>query len=32
MVEWATLHQAELLENWARMGKKQPIRKIKPLE
>lgn len=32
VVEWATLHQAELLENWrlARLGK--PLAAIAPLE
>jgi len=31
-VEWATLHQAELLENWSRLRLKQPPVKIAPLE
>jgi hypothetical protein len=31
-VEWATLHEAELLENWSRLRLKQPPVKIAPLE
>lgn len=29
--EWATLHQAELMENWERCENKQAIFKIPPL-
>lgn len=29
---WATLHQAELLENWHRMARNQPPLPIAPLE
>lgn len=32
VVEWATLHQAELIENWERARNQQPINKIEPLE
>jgi hypothetical protein len=32
VVEWATLHQAELIENWERAKNQQPINKIEPLE
>ena len=31
-VEWATLHQAELLENWRRLHTDEPPVKIAPLE
>ncbi len=31
-VEWATLHEAELLENWSRLRLKRPPVKIAPLE
>ena len=30
--EWAVLHQAELLENWAQMKAGQPLNGIAPLE
>lgn len=30
--EWATLHQAELLENWERARQGQPLNPIAPLE
>jgi hypothetical protein len=32
VIEWAALHQHELLENWELMCSNQPPRKIKPLE
>jgi hypothetical protein len=31
-MEWATLHAAELLENWSRLRLRQPPIKIAPLE
>ncbi len=31
-IEWAALHQAELLENWELMRVDQPARKIDPLK
>ena len=30
--EWRVLHQAELLEDWARARARQPLIKIEPLE
>jgi hypothetical protein len=32
VVEWATLHQAELVDNWRRLHEDQPPFKIAPLE
>jgi hypothetical protein len=32
VVEWASLHQEELAENWKRSQKMQPMLEIKPLE
>ncbi len=32
VVEWATLHQVELLENWLRLHSDEPPTKIEPLE
>ena len=32
VVEWATLHQQELLEDWERARAQQALRKIAPLE
>lgn len=32
VVEWASMHQKELTENWKRSQKMQPLLKIKPLE
>lgn len=32
IVEWATLHEAELLANWERLGRHQAPRRIPPLE
>ena len=31
VIEWASLHQKELMNNWNRLLKEQPIKKIKPL-
>jgi len=30
--EWRVLHQAELLQDWARARARQPLNKIEPLE
>jgi hypothetical protein len=30
-IEWAALHQAELLENWRRLHQSQAARKLPPL-
>ncbi|MDR9405538.1 MAG: DUF4160 domain-containing protein [Halothece sp. Uz-M2-17] len=32
VVEWATLHQAELRQNWQRAREQQPLSQIEPLE
>jgi hypothetical protein len=32
VLEWATLHQAELLENWRRLHADTPTARIAPLE
>jgi len=32
VIEWAALHQQELLEDWARAQAQQPLQKIPPLE
>ncbi len=32
VIEWATLHRAELLENWALAQARKRPKKIKPLE
>ena len=32
LIEWATLHQKELLENWHRAQAQQPLENIAPLE
>ena len=31
VIEWASIHQKALLNNWVRLRDKQPINKIKPL-
>jgi len=31
VIEWATLHQQELLEDWRRAGGQQPLLSIEPL-
>jgi len=32
VIEWAALHQRELMNNWERLRNDQPILKIEPLE
>ncbi len=32
VIEWASIHQSELLENWKRIENSLPIEKIAPLE
>lgn len=32
VVEWATLHRAELVDNWQRLHADRPPRRIAPLE
>lgn len=32
VLEWASLHEAELLENWQLAREGQPLKKITPLE
>ncbi len=32
VIEWAALHQRELMSNWERLRNDQPVLKIKPLE
>lgn len=32
VIEWAALHQRELINNWERLRNDQPILKIRPLE
>ena len=32
VIEWATIHQAELQENWQRARRQEPLQKIAPLE
>lgn len=32
VVEWATLHEAELMENWNRIRRGSPAQRIAPLE
>ena len=32
VVEWATLHRRELLENWRRLHQHEPAHRIPPLE
>jgi hypothetical protein len=32
VIEWATLHRKELLEDWALAEKHAPLKKIEPLE
>ncbi len=31
VIEWASLHQKEIMENWNKLRHEQPIKKIKPL-
>jgi hypothetical protein len=32
VIEWATLHQNELLENWQLARQHQPLQPVEPLE
>jgi hypothetical protein len=32
VIEWATQHRAELVENWERAGRQDPLHPIEPLE
>ncbi len=32
VMEWATLHRSELMENWHLARQHQPLRKVEPLE
>lgn len=32
LMEWASIHQQELLENWQLMSKSLPLKKIEPLK
>ena len=32
VLEWAALHQRELMQNWNRLRNDQPVKRIKPLE
>ncbi|MEI6141386.1 MAG: DUF4160 domain-containing protein [Mariniphaga sp.] len=32
VIEWASIHQAELLDNWRHIENNEPIEKISPLE
>lgn len=32
VIEWAALHQRELLSNWNRLRSNQPVEKIQPLD
>jgi hypothetical protein len=32
VIEWATLHQRELLDDWERAQAQQPLQKISPLQ
>jgi hypothetical protein len=32
VLEWAGLHRAELLENWERARRAEPLKRIEPLE
>jgi len=32
VMEWATLHRDELLENWTLAQEKQPLKRVAPLE
>lgn len=31
VIEWASIHQKEILQNWKNLRNRQPIKKIKPL-
>ncbi len=32
VLEWADLHRPELMDNWQRAGRREPLKSIKPLE
>lgn len=32
VIEWASMHQQELLDDWAHAQNQQPLQKIKPLQ
>jgi hypothetical protein len=32
VIEWAALHQHELIDNWQRLRKSQPAKKVEPLK
>lgn len=32
VIEWAAIHQSELMENWTRLGRDGSVQKIEPLE
>lgn len=32
VIEWATIHKAELQENWQRARRQEPLQQIAPLE
>ncbi|ODS34818.1 MAG: hypothetical protein SCARUB_00078 [Candidatus Scalindua rubra] len=32
VLEWYSLHKGELMENWKLVEKREPLKKIKPLE
>jgi hypothetical protein len=32
VIEWAALHQRELMENWERLQNERPTTRIEPLE
>jgi len=32
VIEWATIHQQELIEDWRRAQAQQPLQKVDPLE
>jgi len=32
VIEWAVLHQSELIEDWQRAKSQEPLRRIDPLE
>ncbi|MGL5077634.1 MAG: DUF4160 domain-containing protein [Waterburya sp.] len=32
VIEWAAIHQTELLENWQRARENQPLNRVQPLE
>ena len=32
VIEWATIHQNELIENWKQIEQKRPLNKIDPLQ